>query len=91
MEIGCILKRLRKKQRINQADLAKYLLVSRPTYLRYEQNTIEIPLSKLFEVAKFYKLDIVELIRLIEMENNRKNVSFNSLEMGENVLTAQAV
>jgi len=77
IEIGSILKKLRKKQKVNQADLAKYLLISRPTYLRYEQNTIEIPLSKLFEVAKFYKVDIVDLIRLIEIEKNKKDLNLD--------------
>jgi transcriptional regulator with XRE-family HTH domain len=74
-EIGGVLKSLRKKHKFNQADVAKYLMISRPTYLRYEQNTIEIPLSKLFEVARFYKLDLIYLIRLIEMKKNEKDLS----------------
>ena len=90
IEIGSILKRLRKKQKINQADLARILSISRPTYLRYEKNSIEIPLSKLFELAKFYQLDIADLVRLIERENHEKEVSFH-LDTEIKLLIAQAV
>ncbi|TCC91697.1 XRE family transcriptional regulator [Pedobacter frigiditerrae] len=91
IEIGSILKKFRKKHKVNQADLAKYLLISRPTYLRYEQNTIEIPLSKLFEVAKFYNVDIIDLIRLIEMEKSKKDVNFAPFNEQVLIFSAQAI
>ncbi|RZK60253.1 MAG: XRE family transcriptional regulator [Pedobacter sp.] len=74
IEIGNVLKNLRKKQGANQAAVAEYLLISRPTYLRYEQNKIEIPLSKLFKLADYYKIDLAELIKLIEIERKQPEV-----------------
>ena len=65
LAIGRILKKLRKEQRLKQQYLADYLFVSRPTYVRYESDIVEMPLSKLFELSLLYRIDIADLIRLI--------------------------
>ena len=91
IEIGCVIKMLRKKQKVNQAELAKYLLISRPTYLRYENNKIEIPLSKLFKLADYYKINFMELMKLIELEKKQQEVKFASIKGNSTSLLATAV
>ena len=62
---GNILKNLRKAKRYSQMQLADQLIVSRPTYERYENNKVEIPLSKLCALAQFYQIEPIELIQLV--------------------------
>lgn len=62
---GTILKNLRKAKRYSQRQLADQLIVSRPTYERYENNKVEIPLSKLCAIAQFYQIELIELIQLV--------------------------
>jgi transcriptional regulator with XRE-family HTH domain len=66
LELGQILKKLRKDHSLKQQDVANFLCISRPTYIRYERDEVETPLSKLFELADFYQFDIVDLVKLIE-------------------------
>ncbi|WP_316765948.1 helix-turn-helix transcriptional regulator [Pedobacter frigiditerrae] len=91
IEIGNVLKKLRKKQKVNQADVAKYLLISRPTYLRYENNKIEIPLSKLFKLADYYEINFVELMKLIEIEKNQQEDKSAAFKGNSSSLFATAV
>lgn len=64
--IGHILKFLRKKNNLSQNIIAEYLVVSRQTYVRYELDIVELTLSQIFLIGSFYKLDIKELIFIIE-------------------------
>lgn len=81
---GTILKNLRKSRRYSQKQLADQLIVSRPTYERYENDSVEIPLSKLCAVARFYQIEPLEFIGLVlsadtmisRMSRNRLNVHF---------------
>lgn len=66
IQLGQILKKLRKQQNLNQQEVANYLFVSRPTYIRYERNLVETPLSKLFALASLYNFDMVDLVKLID-------------------------
>jgi len=66
LELGQIIKKLRKINDLKQQSVADYLCISRPTYIRYERNEVEMPLSKLFDLASLYDLEIIVLIRLIE-------------------------
>lgn len=77
---GTILKNLRKSRRYSQKQLADQLIVSRPTYERYENDSVEIPLSKLCTIARFYQIEPLELIGLmlsadsmVRMNRNRLN------------------
>lgn len=54
----------------SQQYLSDQLIVSRPTYERYEKNTVEIPLSKLCLVARLYQIDTLEFLRTILNEND---------------------
>lgn len=67
---GQILKNLRKAKRYSQQFLADQLIVSRPTYERYESGTVEIPLSKLCAVARLYQIESLELIHLVLTTNS---------------------
>ncbi|MEJ5995787.1 helix-turn-helix transcriptional regulator [Pedobacter sp. Du54] len=62
---GTIIKHLRKAKHYSQKQLADQLIVSRPTYERYENNKVEIPLSKLCALAQFYQIDPIELIQRV--------------------------
>ncbi len=66
LELGQIIKRLRKTNNLKQQSVADYLCISRPTYIRYERNEVEMPLSKLFDLALLYDFEITVLIKLIE-------------------------
>lgn len=66
IQLGQILKKLRKQQNLNQQEVANYLFVSRPTYIRYERNLVETPLSKLFALSSLYNFDMVDLVKLID-------------------------
>lgn len=81
LEIGQILKDLRKCHNLKQQYVASILCVSRPTYVRYELNEVETPLSKLFGLARLYQFDIVDLIRLIESNRKPSGENKNPLEL----------
>ena len=66
LAIGQILKKLRKNQHLKQQDVADYLFISRPTYIRYERDEVEPPLSTLFELASLYQFEITDLVKLID-------------------------
>lgn len=80
IQFGYILKELRKSRNLNQQDLANHLCISRPTYLRFENDIIEAPLSKLLELTKFYKVDVVKMVirsqaKIKKMKTTRKSAS----------------
>lgn len=63
VHFGKVLRRFRKEQKLNQQKVADHLFVSRPTYNRYEQDIVEIPISKLFALAVILNFDPIELLR----------------------------
>ena len=65
-ELGQILRKLRKEQHLKQQEVANFLFISRPTYIRYEKDEVEMPLSKLFELSSLYGCDISDLVKLID-------------------------
>lgn len=54
MNIGKTLKELRAEKGLTQAKVAEVLKVSRIVYNRYENETREIPIEVLCELADFY-------------------------------------
>lgn len=62
---GNILNSLRKKNKLTQKELADYLMISRPTYERYEKDFVEIPLSKLCAVAQLFHIEPLDLIKIV--------------------------
>jgi len=79
---GNTLKNLRKQHRFSQIQLANFLMISRPTYERYERDIVEIPLSKLCAIAKLYQIEPTELIIsllkskiALHRTNNGKNIA----------------
>ncbi|WP_169306827.1 helix-turn-helix domain-containing protein [Pedobacter polaris] len=72
IQFGYILKDLRKSKNLSQQELANYLCISRPTYLRFEKNLVEAPLSKLFELSELYQLDVVKLISKDQLKRTKQ-------------------
>jgi transcriptional regulator with XRE-family HTH domain len=75
--LGSTLRRLRKERNLNQKDVANFLSISRPTYLRYEKDLLEIPLSKLMELTGLFHFDLPILIQ--ELEKSWFRDQFNSI------------
>jgi transcriptional regulator with XRE-family HTH domain len=64
--LGSTLKELRKERNLTQKNVALFLRISRPTYVRYERDLREIPLSKLIELTGLFHFDLLELISELE-------------------------
>lgn len=56
------LKELRKKQNLNQSDIAKYLNIQQSTYSGYESETYEPTIGTLKKLAEFYHTTIDYLV-----------------------------
>lgn len=57
------LKWYRYQNGLQQSDMAKIMGVDRTTYSRYEENVLEAyPLDKLEKAAKYFGIDIIELL-----------------------------
>lgn len=67
----------RKKNGLNQNQVATYLGVSRATYTKYEGNGIEPSITSLIKLADLYKvsLDILVGRQFISQDLNEKNLS----------------
>ena len=55
---------LREDRDLSQADIAKILHVSQPTYSRYESGALDIPSSALITLAKFCAVSVDYLLGL---------------------------
>lgn len=64
---------LRKEKGSSQKELADALAVSRPTYVSWENDSGDLPITKLFLLSKFYKISINKLINMICSENGIDN------------------
>lgn len=58
MNFNIRLKNIRKRSKITQKSISDYLGITLRTYQRYEEGTIEPPLSTVMSIAKFYNLPI---------------------------------
>ena len=61
-KINQTLKELRKLHGYTQLDLAMALEIDNSTYAKIEKGSSEINLSKLEQIANFYKMSVVELL-----------------------------
>ncbi|NSL89238.1 helix-turn-helix transcriptional regulator [Chitinophaga sp. Mgbs1] len=61
---------LRKRKCYTQQQVADYVHVSRPTYVSWEQNTGDLPLSKMVLLAQLYELSLTQFVNLILAEND---------------------
>lgn len=55
---------LREDRDLSQADVAKILHVSQPTYSRYESGALDIPSAVLIALAEFYGVSVDYLLGL---------------------------
>ena len=55
---------LRKSRYISQRDIAKFLQISQPSYIRYEHGTAEPTLENLSKIAKFFEVSTDYLLGL---------------------------
>ena len=55
---------LREDKDLSQADVAKMLHVSQPTYSRYESGALDIPSAVLIALAEFYGVSVDYLLGL---------------------------
>ena len=53
---------LREGKKLTQQDVAQRLGISQAAYSRLEKGEVEIPLSKLIDLAELYSLSLVMLI-----------------------------
>lgn len=70
-----VLVQLRKSKGCTQQHVASSVLVSRPTYIGWERNVGDLPLSKLLLLADFYELSMSDFITLILEDNKAANTS----------------
>lgn len=63
--IGDTLRFLRKRNKLSQQQVADYLCISRPTYVRYEHDIVEPNISQFANLATLYNIDIKDIIDLI--------------------------
>ncbi len=88
MNIGKVLKAIRKSKQLNQHQVANHLLVSRPTYLRYEHNLTEIPFTKLVLLAELYDFEPIDFMRFImQLPQGEKSARFSGRDAFQNHLT----
>lgn len=62
MSIGQRLKVFRKKYNLTQKDIAQLMGIDQPAIVKYEKDISSIPIDKLVNIAKEYKLNINWLI-----------------------------
>ena len=58
MKFNIRLKNIRKRSKTTQKSLSDYLGVTLRTYQRYEEGTIEPPISNVLSLAKFFNLPV---------------------------------
>lgn len=58
MKFNIRLKNIRKRSKTTQKSIADYLGITVRTYQRYEEGTIEPPLSTVMSIAKYFNLPI---------------------------------
>ena len=58
------LKDLREDKDLKQEDIAKFLNISQTNYSKYELGKINIPISSLIKLSKFYNTSIDYLLGL---------------------------
>lgn len=56
MDFNERLKNIRKRANITQKSIAEYLGITLRTYQRYEEGTIEPPLSKIVSISKYFDI-----------------------------------
>ena len=66
-KINHILKELRKLRGYTQLDLAIALGIDNSTYAKIEKGSSDVSLSKLEQIASFYKISVVELLAYPKM------------------------
>ena len=64
IELGKKLKELRHENNLTQKQLADILKINSVTYLHYEKDQREPPLSLLAEIALFYEVSVDYLLGL---------------------------
>jgi len=64
--LGERLKELREANDLTQKQLAEKLNINSVTYLHYEKNQREPPLSLLADIAKFYEVSVDYLLGLTD-------------------------
>ncbi|MGX4685285.1 helix-turn-helix domain-containing protein (plasmid) [Vagococcus sp. JNUCC 83] len=77
MDIGLLLKNLRKKNNLTQEELAKHLFVSRQTVSRWEQNRTIPNIYVLEDISKFYGISLKELLTDQEGEKVMEHKKIN--------------
>lgn len=70
--IGLLIKKLRDGRNLSQEDVAKALKIAKSTYIRYEKGTQSPQLETIEEIAKFYGVDVYELICVKEPTLNSR-------------------
>lgn len=71
--------KLRKKQGISQAELSKYLGISRPTYILLEQGKKDITVKEAHILSKALNVNIWDLIGDIIQEIPDKQLEYKSV------------
>jgi transcriptional regulator with XRE-family HTH domain len=69
IKLGSTLVKFRKQKGCSQKELAEALLISRPTYIAWENDNGEMPLSKLFLLSCFYGFPVNYIIQVVCEEN----------------------
>jgi len=78
--IGENLKKIRKKNKITQSELAKLLNKKKLTISRYENGKISISFEILNELCKIFNVSIYDFLHGIEKINGLEKIDINKIE-----------
>ncbi|MDF2432435.1 MAG: hypothetical protein JWP44_2066 [Mucilaginibacter sp.] len=76
MDIGVSLKKIRMYKNYSQQYVAKYLNVSRSTYINWEKNKTNLTLQRCDKLCELYDIHITGLIEFhLKLLNNANNLN----------------
>lgn len=90
--LGSRIKELRKKNHLNQDDLAEKIGISRPTLSRWERNEAVPDLEQLRRIADTFGISVAELVEDPDSHDNDPDQKEESQESGgDNVVTEEEI
>jgi transcriptional regulator with XRE-family HTH domain len=87
--LGLKIKALRMSKGWTQEDMAEKLHVSLPAYSKLEREITDINLSRINQIAKLFKLSVVELFSYGEEQANDSNLKKQLAEKDRLIMELQ--
>lgn len=74
---GKVLIELRKTKNVSQKEVAEALAISRPTYISWESDCGDLPISKLILLSVYYEISVHIIIQMIYDANRLSQINGN--------------